>query len=184
VFRHPTVAATKVVLSIWTTIGRFAGNPEPVTLILSAVDVPTTPDVGETATVGTNVLTDAVAVLEKESATTIVCAPAKKAGMVNVWIICPAVNTAVPTAVGVIPSTVRVGRVTVPLAKPDPTIVTVEPPVALEGLTTLMDGAPVFVNVAEPAIPVVVMVCGPADDTGTISVPAGPGAAGQVPPTH
>lgn len=44
------------------------------------------------------------------------------------------------------------------LAKPEPTTVTVVPTATEEGLTTLMDGAPVFVKVAVPAMPVVVTV--------------------------
>jgi len=65
-------------------------------------------------------------------------------------------------------------------AKPEPTTVTVVPTAAEEGLTMVSAGAPVFVKVAAPLIPVVVIVCGPPPDVGTVKEPTVVGGVGQV----
>jgi hypothetical protein len=45
-------------------------------------------------------------------------------------------------------------------------------------------GAPVFVKVAEPLIPAVVIVCGPDPDDGTVKIPTVDGGVGQVFAAH
>lgn len=162
VFWQPIVASGNAAPpSNWTVISIPvvpAGKPEPLILIANGVDEPTAPVVGDTETDGTIVLTVAVAVLNDESDTTIVWSPARNEGIVNVTIICPLVNTA-GLVVVVTLSIVKLARVTpTALANPDPTIVTVEPPVAAEGLTTLIDGAPVVLKVTVPSMPVVVIM--------------------------
>jgi len=69
-------------------------------------------------------------------------------------------------------------------ANPEPMSVTVVPTAAEDGVTMVIAGAPVFVKVAEPLIPAVVMVCGPDPDAGTVNTPIVDGGVGQVFAAH
>lgn len=156
---RPTVAAANVVLSNRTEVAPrawLAGNPEPVMEIVFAV-LAITAVVADNWIDETVVFRVVVAVLKNESVAEIVWTPVRKTGTWNVAIIDPAVNTGV--AATDTPSMEKAPKLTPRLfANPEPTIVTVVPTAAEAGIMALMLGAPVFVNVAEPAIPVVVIV--------------------------
>jgi hypothetical protein len=153
VCEQPTDAALNVVLSNATVMLCFIGKPEPVMLIDSGDAPATTPEDGDTLTDATVVVRLADAVLYDESVAEMTCVPGRNVGTVNVAIICPALNAAV--AVTVMLSIVNVLRVTpAAFAKPEPTMVTFVPTAAVVGLTMVMAGAPVFVKVVEPVIPV------------------------------
>lgn len=166
-----------------TVIGWFIGKFEPVTNSGRAVFHETTPDVGVMVIEDTVDVKVAVAVLADESVIEMRCDVGRKAGTMNVATIAPVAENATNDGVTVRPSIEKPPNVA-DFAKPEPMIVTVVPTAALDGLTTLIVGAPVFVNAAEPVIPVAVTEWTPAPDSGTLNEPAGDGGVGHVFPTH
>lgn len=150
----------------------------------SAVVVPTAPELGVTAIEDTVVVRLADAVLKYPSVAEIMCAPGRKTGTTKVATINPEVNTTEVTGT-VMLSIVNDAKLWIALfAKPEPTTVTVVPTAAEEGLTMVIAGAPVFVKVAAPLIPVVVIVWGPVPDVGTVNEPTVVGGVGQVFAAH
>jgi len=165
-------------------IAWFAVKPEAVIVIASAVVVPTAPVEGVTAIEGVCELIVVDCALENESLATIVCDVVVNEGMLKVWINCPALipvpKAAVPMPGGDIPSIARVGRLTPAFwAKPEPTRNTVVPTAAVAGYAVSV-GAPVFVNIAVPEFPVVVIVCAPAPAGAWLIWPAVVGGLGHA----
>jgi len=138
-----------------TVIGWFIGKFEPV--IRSGVPTfhETTPETGDIVIVATVDVKVAVAVLAEESVIESRCEVGRKAGTENVATIAPVSENATNVGVTVRPSIEKPPNVA-DLAKPEPIMVTVVPTAAVDGLTTLIVGAPVFVNDADPVIPVAV----------------------------
>lgn len=95
------------------------------------------------------------------------CSPGRNDGTLKVAIIQPFVKVAVTgtDTLSIVKLTSELGA----FAKPEPTTVTVVPTAAVDGLTTVMTGAPVLVNVAEPRL-VAMNVWIPAPDEGMFPV--------------
>lgn len=142
---RPTgVAAVIVVASNFTVIVSPARNPEPVK---DNVAVPRTLEVGDIVTLAATIVKVATAVLTGApvpSAAAIVCEPATKGGTTKVAIICPVAVNDEDAAATVTPSIVNAAAAP-EFLYPEPTMVTVVPSAAEDGLTILMVGAPVVV---------------------------------------
>jgi len=138
-----------------TETGWFIGNPDPVMVRPNPTFHEITPLVGAMPIEDTVDVKDAVAVFEPESVIEIMCSVGRNAGTANVATTAPVAENAADVVGTVRPSIEKPDKVA-DFAKPEPIIVTVVPTAAVVGLTTVIVGAPVFVNDAEPVIPVAV----------------------------
>jgi len=158
VFVKPLVIAGRVKtvapLNV-TLINEFIGKFDPVIKSGRLFFHETTPETGLIVIDDTVDVKVAVAVFEPESVIEIKCEVGRNAGTANVATMLPAAENATNVVGTVSPSIENPAKVA-DFAKPDPTIVTVVPTAADVGLTTLIVGTPVFVNEAEPVIPVAV----------------------------